>query len=73
MSPEKLIHMANQIATAFAALPASQAAANTAEHINDFWDPRMRAALLAHVSAGGAGLSGVALEAAKSVRPPKAA
>ena len=27
-----------------------------AEHIRKFWDPRMRAAILAHLDAGGAGL-----------------
>ena len=32
-----------------------QAAAGTADHIKKFWDPRMRAAILAHLEAGGAG------------------
>ncbi|MCV2881497.1 formate dehydrogenase subunit delta [Actibacterium sp. XHP0104] len=73
MSHDKLIYMANQIARAFAALPQDKAAANTATHINDFWDPRMRAQFLAHVAAGGEGLSEVALAAAAAVHPPRAA
>jgi formate dehydrogenase subunit delta len=28
----------------------------TADHIKKFWDPRMRAQIIAHLKAGGAGL-----------------
>ncbi|MBK1635981.1 formate dehydrogenase subunit delta [Rhodovulum adriaticum] len=45
MQAEKLARMANQIATAFAHLPAARAAERVAGHIRDFWDPRMRAGL----------------------------
>ncbi|MBK5927516.1 formate dehydrogenase subunit delta [Rhodobaculum claviforme] len=55
MSPEKLVRMANQIA-AFHASQRGPAASAVASHINDFWDPGLRAALRAHVSAGGVGL-----------------
>ncbi|MEJ6008387.1 formate dehydrogenase subunit delta [Novosphingobium aquae] len=37
--------MANQIVRNFAALGEDHAAEATAEHIKDYWDPRMRAAL----------------------------
>lgn len=47
MSPEKLIYMANQIARAFAHQSPAAAAAATAGHIRSFWDPRMRAEILA--------------------------
>ncbi|MHC0052640.1 formate dehydrogenase subunit delta [Actibacterium sp. D379-3] len=70
MSPEKLAHMANQIATAFATLPDDRAARAVASHINDFWDPRMRAQLLAMGQTGGAGLSPVVLQAAALIRSP---
>ena len=55
MSPEKLVRMANQIA-AFHASQRGPAARAIAAHLNDFWDPRMRAALVAHIAGGGAGL-----------------
>lgn len=69
MSDDKLIHMANQIAAFFATQP-GQAAEGVAAHINDNWSPAMRAALLAHVAAGGAGLAAAVTEAAPRLRPP---
>ena len=60
MSPDRLIYMANQIAKFFATQGQKQAVAGTANHIKKFWDPRMRAAIFAHLKAGGAGLDPVA-------------
>lgn len=59
MNPSKLIKMANQIAAFFEAMPnREQAIKDVATHIQKFWEPRMRAALLQHVSQhGDAGLS----------------
>lgn len=68
MSPEKLVMMANQIATFFETQPGEDGAERVADHLSDFWDPRMRAALLAHVEAGGAGLKPLALQAAELLR-----
>ena len=68
MSPEKLVMMANQIATFFETQPGTDGAERVAAHISDFWEPRMRAALLAHVDAGGAGLKPLALQAAELLR-----
>jgi formate dehydrogenase subunit delta len=45
MSPEKLARMANQIATFFHSKPHDEAVTGVAEHINNFWEPRMRAQL----------------------------
>ena len=47
MDANKLITMANQIASYFQSERA-EAVAGTAGHINKFWEPRMRRALLAH-------------------------
>ena len=47
MDSARLRYMAGQIARNFAALGADEAAASTAEHIAKFWDPRMKAQLLA--------------------------
>jgi formate dehydrogenase subunit delta len=56
MLPDKLVYMANQIGKFFASQGPDQAVAGTADHIQKFWDPRMRAAILAHLDAGGDGL-----------------
>jgi formate dehydrogenase subunit delta len=56
MSLDKLVYMANQIGKFFATQGPEQAAAGTADHIKKFWDPRMRATILAHLEAGGKGL-----------------
>ncbi|MBU6377581.1 MAG: formate dehydrogenase subunit delta [Gammaproteobacteria bacterium] len=52
MNPDKLIRMVNQIAAFFAHEGAEQGAASVADHLRKFWDPRMRAELLAAVAAG---------------------
>jgi len=62
-SDERLVTMANQIARFFASQPGEDAVAGVAKHIADFWDPRMRAHIRAHVAAGGAGLDPVARDA----------
>jgi len=47
MDTERLTLMANQIASNLAARGDEAAIAETAQHIRDFWDPRMKAAILA--------------------------
>lgn len=64
MSPEKMVHMANQIATFFRSQPGEDPVERVASHMRDFWEPRMRAQLQAHVAAGGAGLDAIVVEAA---------
>lgn len=67
MSPDKLVRMANQIAHAFAAEGEARAVPQIARHIARYWDPRMRAALDAHVAAGGEGLEPMALAACRDL------
>ncbi|WP_295045948.1 formate dehydrogenase subunit delta [uncultured Paracoccus sp.] len=55
MSPEKMVMMANQIATFFDTQPGS-APDRIADHLRDFWEPRMRDQLKSYIAAGGAGL-----------------
>ncbi len=69
MSPDKMIRMANQIA-AFHASQRGPAAEAVAGHINDFWEPRMRSALLSHIAAGGAGLRPEVVAAGTLIRQP---
>ncbi len=56
MSPDRLIYMANQIGRFFQSQGRDKAVPGIAEHIQKFWDPRMRSAILAHLDQGGAGL-----------------
>lgn len=63
MSPEKLVHMANQIGKYFAAQGEALAVAGIADHLAKFWDPRMRSALRDYVRKGGAGLDPLVLRA----------
>lgn len=61
---ERLVYMANQIARNFGAMAHDDAAAATADHIRMFWDPRMKAKILAD----GAGLLPVATAAIEMLR-----
>jgi formate dehydrogenase subunit delta len=56
MSSDKLVMMANQIGKFFAPQRDADPAAAIAAHIRKFWDPRMRAAIVAHLDKGGEGL-----------------
>lgn len=67
MSPDKLVYMANQIATFFKTQPGDEAADRVASHLRDFWEPRMREQLLAHIKAGGAGLDRIVLDGARKL------
>ena len=67
---DKLVYMANQIATFFEAQPKEEAVEGVAKHINDFWEPRMRRQFFEIVDSGGAGLSRLVLEAVPSIRRP---
>jgi formate dehydrogenase subunit delta len=56
MSPDRLIYMANQIGQFFQSQGPGKVGPGVADHIRKFWDPRMRAMILAHLDAGGSGL-----------------
>jgi len=72
MSPEKLALMANQIATALRH-KGDGAAQATADHIHDFWEPRMRAELLEMIAASDPRLSETVHAAGACIRAPSAA
>ena len=73
MTLRDIVRMANQIADFFQAYPHEIAVRDTAAHIRNFWDPRMRRQLFAHLAAGGQGLSEVALEAGRKLAEEQAA
>ena len=66
MDNAALIRMANDIARNLAAQGEGEAIAATAQHISDFWDPRMKAAIRA---AGPAGLCPIAAAAVARLGP----
>jgi formate dehydrogenase subunit delta len=56
MSHDRLITMANQIGKFFAHEGPARAPGSIAQHIEQFWTQKMRAQIVAHLRAGGAGL-----------------
>ena len=68
MLPERLVAMANQIGTFFASQRGPAPADAIAHHLRQFWDPRMRAEIVAHLDAGGAGLAPAVREAVEKLR-----
>jgi len=67
---DPVLRLAGEIAAQFGHRPVAEAAAAMAEHIRQFWDPRMRRALLAAVDAG-ADADPAVLTAAGLLRPPR--
>ncbi len=81
MSPEndhaasgiaRIVRMANQIGTFFESKPHDEGVAGVAEHINKFWEPRMRRHFFEVADAGGEGMLPIVKEAAAKVRRPAA-
>jgi len=73
MSIEQLVKMANDIGDFFRAEPErADAVAGIANHIQRFWDPRMRRAIISHASEGGAGLNDLVREAVTKLKVPAA-
>ncbi|MFP5077529.1 formate dehydrogenase subunit delta [Rhizobium sp. YIM 134829] len=69
---EKLVRMANQIATFFASQPAEIRAEGVATHINRFWETRMRRGLFTLAGTEGSGLDPLVLAALPLIRRPNA-
>lgn len=68
MSPEKMVHMANQIATFFRSQRDDDQAGRVAAHLRDYWDPRMRDQLKEYVAnRGGENLDALVIEAARQL------
>jgi len=71
MNIEHLVGMANDIGNFFDAEYGTQESpASIALHISRYWDPRMRAQIIAHVTQGGEGLSPTALAAVRTLPAP---
>ena len=71
MSVEHLVQMANDIGHFFAAEPRrADAVAGIVNHIERFWDPRMRRQIEKHLSEGGEGLEELVREAVAHLSAP---
>jgi formate dehydrogenase subunit delta len=70
MSPDKLIYMANQIATFFESKPHAEGVKGVADHINAFWEPRMRRQFFVLLDSGNAAFKPLVVEAASAIRRP---
>jgi len=60
-----MVHRINQIALFFAGYPHDEAVAGVTDHLERFWERRMRDQIIAYVERGGTGLHELALEAVK--------
>ena len=71
MHIERLVSMANDIATYFTSEPDHTTAVNgVRDHLTRFWDPVMRRQLKDFVTDGGEGLLPLASEAVKGLNMP---
>jgi formate dehydrogenase subunit delta len=69
MSPDKLIHMANQIAKFFESKPHAEGVTGVADHINAYLEPRMREQFFALMQANPADFRPLVTEATPKIRP----
>lgn len=67
---EKLVRMANQIADFFHSKPREEGIAGVAEHINKFWEPRMRRQLFEMLDGGTGNFNELVVAAAARIRRP---
>jgi formate dehydrogenase subunit delta len=68
---DRLVMMANQIGKFFAPQREGDPVAGIADHLEKFWDPRMKASIVAYWRAGGAGLDGPVREAGGRLKEAK--
>jgi formate dehydrogenase subunit delta len=73
METRDMVRMANQIGSFFKSYGEKEALEGIAEHLNKFWEPRMRNMLFAHLDQGGEGISDLVKRASANVKRPKAA
>ena len=63
MNAEVMVHKANQIALFFSSYPHEEAVAGVTDHLQKFWEPRMRKQIIDYVHDGGDGLHEIVPEA----------
>ncbi len=65
---DRLVRMANQIGVFFASQREETRVPGIAEHIQKFWEPRMRNQIFAHLDAGGEGIDPTVKTALETLR-----
>ncbi len=70
MSHKKIVMMANQIATFFESQPGDQGPQNVAEHINRFWERRMRHQFFEILERDPSGMKDMVVKAAAFIARP---
>jgi len=65
---DQLVYMANQIARELGGQCPDRPVAATRDHLHQFWDPRMRQAIVAYLDRGGEHLSDIARSAVAQLR-----
>jgi formate dehydrogenase subunit delta len=73
MQNQDMVRMANQMADFFKSYGEKEAIEGIADHINKFWEPRMRRDFFVLVDSGGAGLNVLVQKAAAQIKRPKSA
>ncbi len=73
METRDMVRMANQIGDFFKGYGDEEAKKEVANHINSYWETRMRRDFFAHIEKGGDGLSDIVKAAAVNVKRPKEA
>ncbi|CCV03390.1 NAD-dependent formate dehydrogenase delta subunit [Mesorhizobium metallidurans STM 2683] len=68
---EKLVRMANQIAAFFHSKPREEGMAGVAEHINKFWEPRMRRQLFEMLDSGTENFDELVVAASARIKRPR--
>jgi len=68
VADDKLVMMANQIGKFFMPQRQADPVAAIADHLRKFWDPRMRAEIIAHLERGGADLDDPVRQAVRRLK-----
>jgi formate dehydrogenase subunit delta len=68
---QDIVRMTNQISTFFKTYGEKEAIEGIADHINKFWDPRMRKDFFTLVDGSGTGLDDLVKKAAAKIKRPK--
>jgi hypothetical protein len=70
METRDMVRMANQIGAFFKSYGEKEALEGISDHINKFWEPRMRKDFFAYLDLGGDGLDPLVAKAASLVKRP---
>ena len=68
MNSDLMVHNANQIALYFASFPREEAIAGVTDHIQKFWEKRMKKQIVEYIAKGGNGLHELVVEAVKRLK-----